>query len=121
MNIKKTKLFWPSCDDMKLRSGLFPTDIGRLSVGVKLRGASTSRDAIFISGLAMKRVVKAVDLMCLLPQLHDPQTELLLLRSCVGIAKMFFVLRTCQPVHMEEIALCFDKGLRDCGLRGSVL
>ncbi|PWA78166.1 reverse transcriptase domain-containing protein [Artemisia annua] len=47
---------------MKLREGLFPIDIRRPSLGVKLlRGA---------------------------------------------------VRRTCQPVHMEEVALLFDKGLR---------
>ena len=60
----------------------------------------------------MKRAAEAVGLMHLLPQLHDPHSELLLLRSCMGIAKLFFGLRTCQPVHMEEAALCFDKGLR---------
>ncbi|GKA80420.1 hypothetical protein Tco_0787016 [Tanacetum coccineum] len=60
----------------------------------------------------MRRAVNVVDLMSLLPQLHDPQSELLLLRSCMGIAKLFFGLRTCQPVHMEEAALFFDKGLR---------
>ncbi|MFS7966563.1 putative exostosin [Helianthus anomalus] len=60
-----------------------------------------------------KRAAKAVDLMRLLPKLDDPQSELLLLRSCMGIAKLFFGLRTCQPVHMEDAALFFDKGLRE--------
>lgn len=112
LNIKKTELFWPSCDGRKLRSGLFPGDIGRPSVGVKLLGGDVSRDVSFISGLAMKRAAKVVDLMRLLPQLHDPQSELLLLRSCMGIAKFFFGLRTCQPSHMEEAALC-DRWLRE--------
>ncbi|KAJ0545394.1 hypothetical protein HanIR_Chr08g0349381 [Helianthus annuus] len=51
--------------------------------------------------------------MRLLPKLGDPQSELLLLRSCMGIVKLFFGLRTCQPVHMEDAALFFDKGLRE--------
>ncbi|KAF5811722.1 putative exostosin [Helianthus annuus] len=51
--------------------------------------------------------------MRLLPKLGDPQSELLLLRSCMGIAKLFFGLRTCQPVHMEDATLFFDKGLRE--------
>ncbi|XP_052626824.1 uncharacterized protein LOC128133428 [Lactuca sativa] len=115
LNIKKTKIFWPSCDGRKLRADLFPTGIGRPSLGVKLLGGgggAISRDAGFISGLAMKRAVNAVDLMGLLLQLCDPQSELLLLRSCMGIAKLFFGLRTCQPIHIEEAALSFDKGLR---------
>ncbi|GJT26270.1 hypothetical protein Tco_0906545 [Tanacetum coccineum] len=79
---------------------------------VKLLGGAISRDANFISGLAIRRATNAVDLMGLLPQLHDPQSELLLLRSFMGIAKLFFGLRTCQPVHIEEVALFFNKGLR---------
>ncbi|GKD86610.1 hypothetical protein Tco_1357764 [Tanacetum coccineum] len=86
--------------------------IKKPSSGVKLLGGAVSRDTYFISGLAMRRAANVVDLMGLLPQLHDPQSELLLLRSCMGIAKLFFGLRTYQPVHMEEEALFFDKGLR---------
>ncbi|XP_022042194.1 uncharacterized protein LOC110944857 [Helianthus annuus] len=114
LNIKKTELFWPSCDRSKFRVGLFPKDIGRPLVGVKLLGGgAVSRDASFIGGLAKKRAAKAVDLMRLLPKLGNPQSELLFLRSCMGIAKLFFGLRTCQPVHMEDAALFFDKGLRE--------
>ncbi|XP_022031302.1 uncharacterized protein LOC110932259 [Helianthus annuus] len=97
----------------KFREGLFPKDIGRPLVGVKLLGGAVSRDASFISGLAKKRAAKAVDLMRLLPKLGDPQSELLLLRSCMGIAKLFFGLRTCQPVHVEDATMFFDKGLRE--------
>ncbi|GJW46509.1 hypothetical protein Tco_0078155 [Tanacetum coccineum] len=85
LNIKKTEIFWPSCNGMKLREGLFPVYIRRPSLGVKLLGGTVSRDADFISGLDMRRAANAVDLMSLLPQLHDPQSELLLLRSCIGL------------------------------------
>ncbi|MCI50682.1 hypothetical protein A2U01_0071926, partial [Trifolium medium] len=30
----------------------------------------------------------------------------------MGIVKLFFGLRTCQPIHMEDAAILFDKGLR---------
>nr|GEZ78006.1 hypothetical protein [Tanacetum cinerariifolium] len=112
LNIKKTKIFWPSCNGMKLREGLFPVDIWTSSSSVKLLGGAVSRDVYFISGLAIRRAANGANFMGLLPQLHDPQSELLLLRSCMGIAKLFFGLRTCQPVHMEEATLFFDKGLR---------
>ncbi|MCI50113.1 hypothetical protein A2U01_0071357, partial [Trifolium medium] len=81
-------------------------------LGVKLLGGAVSRDKSFIEGVAMKRTVGAVELMHLLPQLKDPQSELLLPRSCMGIAKLFFGLRTCQPIHMEEASMLFDKELR---------
>nr|GEU75720.1 putative reverse transcriptase domain-containing protein [Tanacetum cinerariifolium] len=41
-------------------------------LGVKLLGGAVSRDADFISGLAIRRAANAVDLMGLLLQLHDP-------------------------------------------------
>jgi len=59
----------------------------------------------------MKRASRAANLMNLLPLLRDPHSELLLLRSCMGIAKLFFGLRTCQPIHMEEATMLFDKEL----------
>ncbi|GJY32932.1 hypothetical protein Tco_0417401 [Tanacetum coccineum] len=86
-------------------------EIIRPSLGVKLLGGVVSRNTYFISGMAMRRATNAVNLMSLLPQLHNPQSELLLLRSCMGIFKLFIGLRTCQPVHMEEATLFFDKDL----------
>ena len=61
----------------------------------------------------MKRASRAAELMHLLPQLREPQSELLLLRSCMGIAKLFFGFRTCQPIHVEKAAMLFDKELRE--------
>ncbi|GJS12273.1 hypothetical protein Tco_0369069 [Tanacetum coccineum] len=63
LNIKKTKIFWPSCNGMKLREGLFTVNIQRPSSGVKLLGGAVSRDTNSISGLTMRRVANAVDLM----------------------------------------------------------
>ncbi|PWA46516.1 reverse transcriptase domain-containing protein [Artemisia annua] len=72
-NIRKTEVFWPSCDGGKIRPGLFPSDISRPERGVKLLGGVVSRDAGFISDLSAKRAARAVDLMGLLPRLRDPQ------------------------------------------------
>ncbi|KAM0014048.1 putative exostosin [Helianthus debilis subsp. tardiflorus] len=51
--------------------------------------------------------------MKLLPCLRDPQCELLPLRSCMGVAKLLFGLRTCQPHLMVDAASWFDDGLRE--------
>ena len=67
LNIKKTELFWPSCDGKKLWEGLFPADIGRPPLGVKLLGGAVSRDASFIRNLAIKKAENTVNLMCVLP------------------------------------------------------
>ena len=42
LNIRKTEIFWPSCDGNKHRGGLFPADIGRPTLGVKLLGGAVS-------------------------------------------------------------------------------
>ena len=80
--------------------------------GVKLLGGAVSRDEGFISTLAVKRAQRAVDLMESLRKLGDPQSELLLLRSCMGVAKLLFGLRTCQPAFVADAVSLFDKGLR---------
>jgi hypothetical protein len=109
LNIRKMEIFWPSGDGSKLRKGLFSSDIGKSLSGVKLLGGAVSRDKGFIEEVVMKRVVKAVELMHLLPTLRDSQSKLLLLRSCMSIAKLFFGLRTCQPIYMEKKDASFDR------------
>lgn len=112
LNIQKTEVFWPSCNGLKMQQGLFPGEIGRPDRGVKLLGGAVSRDEGFISALAVKRAWRAVELMKRLPLLGDPQSELLLLRSCMGVAKLLFGLRTCQPSCSGEAVDVFDNGLR---------
>ncbi|XP_076885642.1 uncharacterized protein LOC143535209 [Bidens hawaiensis] len=111
LNIKKTEVFWPSCNGVKVQEGMFPRVIGRPMLGVKLLGGAVSRDAEFISELAVKRASRAVVLMSHLPHLQDPQCELLLLRSCMGVGKLLFGLRTCQPEYVGEVVSVFDNGL----------
>ncbi|GJS12033.1 putative reverse transcriptase domain-containing protein [Tanacetum coccineum] len=43
LNIKKTEIFWPSCNGTKLREGLFHVDIRRPSLSVKLLRGATYR------------------------------------------------------------------------------
>ncbi|GKB22858.1 hypothetical protein Tco_0862259 [Tanacetum coccineum] len=63
-------------------------EVARVLDIIKVSGLAVSRDAYFISGMAMRRAVNAVDLMSLLSQLHDPQSELLLLRSCMVVLSL---------------------------------
>ncbi|GKA82178.1 putative reverse transcriptase domain-containing protein [Tanacetum coccineum] len=50
LNIMKTEIFWPSCNGTKLCEGLFPVDIQRPPLSVKLIEGAVSRDANFIMG-----------------------------------------------------------------------
>nr|GEV49537.1 putative reverse transcriptase domain-containing protein [Tanacetum cinerariifolium] len=51
LNIKKTEVFWPSSNGVKVKDGLFPRDIGRSTLGVKLlRGADNILQGCGIDG-----------------------------------------------------------------------
>jgi hypothetical protein len=58
--------------------------------GMKLLGGFASWDKLFIEGVAMKKVVRVVELISLLPdQLRDPYSQFLLLQLYMDIANLF--------------------------------
>ncbi|KAL5713679.1 hypothetical protein ACHQM5_015733 [Ranunculus cassubicifolius] len=115
LNIDKTEVFWPKEDSRSRMEGLFPTNIVRPVGGVKLLGGAVSTDKDFREGLALKRVEKAISLMSAISKLDNPQCELLLLRSCAGVAKLSYALRTCDPDAFSAAQVRFDSALR-CSL-----
>ncbi|XP_076934174.1 uncharacterized protein LOC143600337 [Bidens hawaiensis] len=75
LNIKKTELFWPSCDGTKSRDDLFPADIGRPLLGVKLLGGAVSKDTGFIKVASSKlqtKVDRFHDLLSTFPVPTEP-------------------------------------------------
>jgi hypothetical protein len=80
---------------------------------VKLLIGAVSRDKCFIEEVDMKRAARDVELMHLLPRLRGSQNELLLLRSCMSITKLFFGIRRANQIYIEDAKFLFDKGL--CG------
>ncbi|GJZ43899.1 hypothetical protein Tco_0591154 [Tanacetum coccineum] len=55
---------------------------------------------------------KTIMLMDVVAKINDPQCELLLLRSCTGISKLYFSMRTCSPSVFESAQRSFDVALR---------
>ena len=45
-------------------------------------------------------------------KLHNLQCELLLLRDCAGVRRLFYALRTCPPESFREAQIQFDNALR---------
>ncbi|XP_026383845.1 uncharacterized protein LOC113279368 [Papaver somniferum] len=109
LNIQKTELFWPSFDVRSTQVGVFPADIVRPSVGVKLLGGPVSLDASFCSQLVFDRVHKSMQLMDAVHRLDDPQSELMLFHNCAGISKLYFTLRTTAPCYVKDAQVVFDK------------
>lgn len=93
LNIKKTEVFWTSPDPMSAVEDVFPPDIGRPSKGVKLLGGPVSLDMDFIRDMLLNRVHKTVQLMAAIKKLRDPQREMLLLRNCTGVSRLYFACR----------------------------
>ncbi|GJV26568.1 hypothetical protein Tco_1379263 [Tanacetum coccineum] len=93
--LTKTELFWPKEDPRSRLEGVFPPNISRPLHGVKLLGGPVSVDPDFSSALVMKRVSKTIGLLDTVAKINDPQCELLLIRACAGISKLYFAMRTC--------------------------
>nr|GEW65927.1 hypothetical protein [Tanacetum cinerariifolium] len=55
---------------------------------------------------------KTIGLMDVIAKINDPQCELLLLRSCMGISRLYFTMRTCPSCVFESAQRSFDVALR---------
>ncbi|GJR00232.1 hypothetical protein Tco_0523216 [Tanacetum coccineum] len=112
LNVDKTEVFWPKEDPRRRLAGIFPPNIDRPLHGVKLLGGPASVDFDFYNELVMKLVAKTIVLMDAIAKINDPQCELLLLRSCTGISRLYFTMRTCPPCVFESAQRSFDVALR---------
>ncbi|XP_026397441.1 uncharacterized protein LOC113292800 isoform X1 [Papaver somniferum] len=111
LNLSKTELFWPSPDPRCSEDGLFPANIGKASTGVKLLGGPVSLDAQFCSNMVLNRVDKTIQMMQKIKKLQDPQCELLLMRNCTGVSRLYFTLRTTSPLEIHAVTSRFDEHL----------
>ncbi|GJX12154.1 putative reverse transcriptase domain-containing protein [Tanacetum coccineum] len=111
LNADKTEVFWPTEDPRSRHTGVFPPNISRPTHGVKLLSVPVSVDFDFCSELVMKRVAKTIGLMDAVAKIDDPQCELLLLRSCMGISMLYFSMHTCPPRFFESSQRSFDVAL----------
>ncbi|XP_026397756.1 uncharacterized protein LOC113293280 [Papaver somniferum] len=65
----------------------------------------------FCSNIVRGRVDKTLHLMNNIQELQDPQSELLLLRSCAGVSRLYFALRTTFPEALQVAGSRFDDHL----------
>ena len=70
-------------------------------------------DPDFANRTLAKRIAKIEEAMRKLPDLNDSHVEFTLLRSCLGIPKFSFCLRTCKPSDVATSYEAFDGLLRD--------
>ncbi|GJS96181.1 putative reverse transcriptase domain-containing protein [Tanacetum coccineum] len=101
----------PKEDPRSRLEGIFPPNISRPLHGVKLLGGPVCVDVDFGSALVMKRVSKTIGLLDVVAKINDPQCELLLIRTCAGVSKLYFAMRTCPLRVFEAAQLSFDMAL----------
>ncbi|GJW54540.1 hypothetical protein Tco_0098625 [Tanacetum coccineum] len=112
LNVDKTELFWTKEDPRSRLEGIFPPNISRPLHGVKLLGGPISVNVDFSSALVMKRVSSTIRLLDVVAKINDPQCELLLIRACAGVSKLYFAMCSCSPHVFESAQLSFDMALR---------
>nr|GEU76360.1 hypothetical protein [Tanacetum cinerariifolium] len=112
LNVDKTEIFWTKKDPRSRVEGVFPPNISRPLHGVKLLGGAVSVDFGFSSELAIKRMSKTIELMDAAANINEPQCELLLIRACTCISKLYFAMRTCPPRVFVSAQCSFDMALR---------
>ncbi|XP_026384772.1 uncharacterized protein LOC113280347 [Papaver somniferum] len=95
LNVAKTEIFWPSFDPRRDVKGTFPTEIGKPSIGVKiLDGLSASICNIAVIWFSAK-LTKLCSLWA----------------SCSGVSRLYFTLRTNNPLAIQNAATQYDKHL----------
>ena len=67
----------------------------------------------FVREVLQRKVEKVREITGLLPLLEDPHTEFVLLRSCLALPKLSFLLRTVDTTEFREQLQEFDRVTRE--------
>ena len=110
LNRGKSLLFIPAAADST--QSTLPSEIPITRNGFSLLGCLIGLPS-FCEEVFHKRVSKVRPCMGALKDLNDSQLECTLLRSCLTLPKVSFVLRTCTPSHIYQSAMDFDTSVRE--------
>ncbi len=109
LNRSKCEVYWPSGDPTFSE---FPEEVTRLRSGVSLLGSPIWGTMEYMKNSIKCPIDKVSVVQQQLLELEDPQVELHLLRSCLGVCKVNHLLRTVPRYHMETDLADFDANLR---------
>ena len=110
LNRAKSLLYVPA--DADISSNPLPPDIPTVQEGFTLLGCPIGPPS-FCETTMMKRLKKLQEALDMLPDMKDSQMEATLLRSCLALPKVAFILRTTPPSHIAEAIRAFDNSMRD--------
>ena len=109
INPDKCNLYWPIEDPAW---DTFPEEVNKTTEGVKLLGTPIGTEA-FVQKTVAKTVHKIWNSLQALADVGDPQSEMLLLRACVGYPKIVFHIRCNSPFTINEQIAEFDSHIND--------
>ena len=81
--------------------------------GVVLLGAPLG-SAAFVARKVKEKIEKVKEISGLLPLLEDPHTEFVLLRSCLSLPKLSFILRVVETSGHRPLLQEFDRVTQEC-------
>ena len=116
LNASKSELWWPQHDSRRL-SPTFQGFFDSRAAGTTALGAPISLDPTFRATVVRQSVARAEAIMERLESLQDPQAELLLLRSAMGVCRITYALRCVPPEGLGDAVAAFDLALRGQLLR----
>ena len=94
LNLSKCVVYGSSLDE-------FPSQISRAYAGLSVLGVPVGASD-FITKSIDKKLTKIDELMSSMALLDDPQSELLILRSCIGVPSFNYWLRSVDPLVIAE-------------------
>ena len=110
LNRGKSLLYIPQqCESSNT---VLPPEIPVTQSGFTLLGCPIGPPS-YCEEMLQARVYKVRESLAALHDLGDSQIETALLRSCLALPKLSYVLRTCPPDHIQRAARNFDAALRE--------
>ena len=111
LNLSKCEIFWPPGDQTFID---FPPEISRVLTTqgwVELLGSPIFGLEGFMDNSVKSKVNKVLSMQSHLSDIDDAQIELHLLRSCLSLCKINYLLRTIPPDLITTSYNLFDSGL----------
>ena len=110
LNRSKSLLFIP--EEVATPNSPLPPDIPIARRGFCLLGCPIGPPD-FCEEVFRDRIAKVKTALKALRDMGDSQLEITLLRSCLALPKVSFVLRACPPTHIHQAAADFDYAVRE--------
>ena len=111
LNHSKCELWWPSMDHDRLR--ILPASFKRVTAGgLEVLGCPIGHPD-YVQGIVNDRIDKIAFILERMHDLNDSQLEIYLLRASVGLPRLIYALRTCDPLTIWPNIVRFDSKIQE--------